>query len=145
MRATSRHEAPQLQANFERVPSHVWPPACRKKHVDEALEALRIGLTPYVLQRMEGAFGKKWRSRASPASGDEDDFALDIYALLKTVRYNWRKVFNAEAKLRNARNYIFLALEARNKTAHFVGTIEQREALRPGPGDGRQKHRDQAR
>jgi hypothetical protein len=101
-----------------------------KKRVDEALEALRIGLTPYVSQRMEGAFGNKWRSHASRPAGNEDDFALDTYALLKTVLDKWREVFNAEAKMRKARAYISVALDARNKMSHFAGTIEQREALR---------------
>jgi hypothetical protein len=105
-------------------------PLAAKKRIDEALEALRIGLTPYVLQQMEGAFGRNWRSHASRAAGDEDDFALDAYALLKTILDNWREVFSAEAKLRKARSYISLALDARNKMSHFVGTIEQREALR---------------
>jgi hypothetical protein len=50
--------------------------------------------------------------------------------LLKTVLDNWREVFSAEAKLRKARSYISLALDARNKMSHLVGTIEQREALR---------------
>jgi len=80
---------------------------------------------------MEHAFGSKWRTRASRAAGDEDDdFVLDAYALLKTVLDNWREVFSVEAKLRKAHSYIFLARDARNKMAHFVGTIEQREALR---------------
>ena len=105
-------------------------PLAAKKRVDEALEALRIGLTPYVSRRMEGALGKKWRSHASPVAGDEDVFALDVYVLLKTVRDNWRDVFSREPKLSKARSYIFLALDARNRTSHFVGTIEQREALR---------------
>ena len=106
-------------------------PLTAKKRVDEALEVLRIGLTPYVSLRMEHAFGSKWRTRASRAAGDEDDdFVLDAYALLKTVLDNWREVFSVEAKLRKAHSYIFLARDARNKMAHFVGTIEQREALR---------------
>ena len=86
-------------------------PIAAKKRVDEALEALRIGLTLYVSQRMEGAFGNRWRSNATRAAGDEDDdFALDAYALLKTVLDNWRQVFSAEVKLRKARSYISLAL-----------------------------------
>jgi hypothetical protein len=102
-----------------------------KKRVDDALEALRTGLTPYVSQRMEGAFGNKWRSHASRAArDDEDDFVLDAYALLKTVIDNWREVFSADLRLRRAHSYIFLARDARNKMSHFVGTIEQREALR---------------
>lgn len=105
-------------------------PLAAKKRVDEALEALRIGLTPYVSQRMEGAFGSKWRSFASRAAAGEDDFALDAYALLKTVLDNWREVFSAEVKLRRARSYISLPLDARNKMSHLVGTIDQREALR---------------
>jgi hypothetical protein len=88
-------------------------PLAAKKRVDEALEALRIGLTPYVLQRMQGAFGNKWRLHASRAAGAEDgDFALDAYTLLKTVLDNWREVFSAETKLRKARSYISLALDA---------------------------------
>ena len=85
-------------------------PLAAKNRVDEALEALRIGLTPYVSRRMEGALGKKWRSHASPVAGDEDVFALDVYALLKTVRDNWRDVFSREPKLSKARSYIFFAL-----------------------------------
>jgi hypothetical protein len=53
-------------------------PVAARRRVDEALEALRIGLTPYVLQQMEGAFGNKWRPYASRTASDEDDTALDV-------------------------------------------------------------------
>ena len=105
-------------------------PLAAKKRIDEALEALRVGLTPYVLQRMESAFGKNWRSYASRKAGYHSELPLDTHTLLKTVLDNWREVFSAEAKLRKARAFISLALDARNNVSHFVGTIEQREALR---------------
>ena len=107
-----------------------FDPFAAKKRVDEALEMLRIGLSPFVLQRMIEAFGKNWRPYASRAAVGDDNLALDVYALLKTVLDNWRGVFDADAKLRKARSFISLALDARNKMSHFAGTIEQREAVR---------------
>src|SRR5580692_1793453 len=77
---------------------------------------------------MQGAFGKNWRSYASRAAGDDGGLALDACALLKTVLDNWSEVFSAEARLRKARSYISLALDARNIVSHFAGTMEQREA-----------------
>ena len=105
-------------------------PFAAKNRIDEALEALRVGLTPYVFQRMEGTFGMNWRSDASRTAVGEGIFAFDTYALLKTILNNWRETFSLDAKLRKARSYISLALDARNKVSHFVGAIEQREALR---------------
>ena len=105
-------------------------PLAAKKRIDEVLEALRVGLTPYVVQRMEGSLGKNWRSYASRAVIGEGIFALDTYGLLKTILDHWREAFSSEAKLRKARSYISLALDARNAMSHFVGAIEQRAALR---------------
>jgi hypothetical protein len=101
-----------------------------KKRIDEALEALLLGLTPFVSERMTSIFGHNWRVRASCAFNDEEKWALDVYALLKTILDNWRNGFSADAKLRKARPYISVALDARNNVAHFTGLIGQREALR---------------
>lgn len=99
-------------------------PLAAKKRIDEALEALRVGLTPYVTRRMEGAFGKKWRPHTTRATFLEGEDVLDTYVLLKTVLDNWREVFSAEAKLRKARSYISLALDGRNNVSHFIGKME---------------------
>jgi hypothetical protein len=104
-------------------------PLAAKKRIDEALEALRAGLTPYVSRRMESAVGKNWRSLVSRA-GSDGAAALDAYALLKTILDNWREVFSPDARLRKARSYISVSVEARNTVSHFEGTMGQREALR---------------
>jgi hypothetical protein len=92
-------------------------PLAAKKRVDDALEALRIGLTPYVRRRMDAAFD------------DEDEFKLDAYALLKIILDNWHQVFKADKKLKKIINFVHLALNARNEMAHFVGKLEPEEAL----------------
>jgi hypothetical protein len=108
----------------------IGDPLAAKRRVDEALDALRAGLTPYVSQRMERAFGEKWRIRVTRAPGGDEDFTLDVSALLKTILDNWRDVFRAEPKLRKAHSFVHLALDARNEIAHFKGNIEQKAAVR---------------
>ncbi|HEY3939500.1 MAG TPA: Swt1 family HEPN domain-containing protein [Bryobacteraceae bacterium] len=105
-------------------------PVAAKHRIDVALETLRLGLTPFVSQRMASAFGNDWRLRARRAFVDGETWALDVSALLKTILDNWNNVFSADAKLRKARAHIHVTLDARNNVAHFTGSIEQREALR---------------
>ena len=101
-----------------------------KQNVDQALEALRIGLGPYVAERMKQRHGNHWRQFASRAGGGDAGSELDTYGLLKTVLDNYGDVFRHDARLRKARSYVSLALDARNATSHFDGMMQDREALR---------------
>ena len=105
--------------------------ASAKRRVEEGLEALRAGLTPYVEKHMRACHGTQWRRYASGMSRDGETVGpLDVQALLKTMLGNWNDVFRHDARLRKARSFISLALEARNAVAHFAGDMEERAALR---------------
>ena len=101
-----------------------------KQRVDGALEALRVGLKPYVAQHMEASQGKNWRQYASRAAGGKPVGELDTYGLLKTILDNYGQVFRHDSALRRARSYVSLSLDARNATSHFDGLMQDREALR---------------
>ena len=101
-----------------------------KQRVEEGLEALRVGLAPYVAKHMGDRHGPNWRHYASQARRDESGGELDVYALLKTLLDQWGDLFRHDARLRKARSFISLALDARNSAAHFAGAMEAREALR---------------
>ena len=101
-----------------------------KQRVEEGLEALRVGLVPYVARHMRDRHGPNWRHYASRAHRDEPGGELDVYALLKTLLDQWNDLFRHDAKLRKARSFVSLALDARNSAAHFAGDMGAREALR---------------
>jgi hypothetical protein len=101
-----------------------------KQRVDQALEALRIGLSPYVADKMKQRHGTNWRHFASRAAGGDPKAELDTYGLLKTVLDNYSEVFRHDPRVRKARSYISLALDARNSSSHFDGIMQEREALR---------------
>ena len=102
-----------------------------KRRVEEGLEALREGLAPYVDKHMRARHGAQWRQYASRGAYDGEAVGpLDVQALLKTMLGNWNDVFRHDARLRKARSFISLALEARNAAAHFAGDMEERAALR---------------
>ncbi|TVR81375.1 MAG: hypothetical protein EA405_08755, partial [Rhodospirillales bacterium] len=105
-----------------------------KQKVDQALEALRVGLGPYVAERMKQRHGNHWRQFASRAargdSGGDPSGELDVYGLLKTILDNYGDVFRHDKRLRKARSYVSLALDARNAASHFDGIMQDREALR---------------
>jgi hypothetical protein len=50
-----------------------------KQNVDAALEALRIGLSPFVTEQMKKRHGANWRQFASRAAGGENKGELDAY------------------------------------------------------------------
>ena len=101
-----------------------------KQRVEEGLEALRVGLAPYVARHMRDRHGPNWRHYASRARRDESGGELDVYALLKTLLDQWGDLFRHDAKVRKARSFVSLALDARNSVAHFAGEMGAREALR---------------
>lgn len=101
-----------------------------QQKVDQALEALRVGLSPYVAEKMQKHYGKQWRQYASRAAGGNMESELDTYGLLKTILDNYSDVFRHEVRIRKARSYISLALDARNSASHFDGFMQDREALR---------------
>ena len=101
-----------------------------KQHVDKALEALRIGLSPYVSKLMKERYGEDWMEYASYSRGIQKGKELDNYRLLKTILDQYNAIFREDVKIRRARSYISIALEARNACSHFEGFMENREALR---------------
>jgi hypothetical protein len=101
-----------------------------KQRVDHALEALRIGLSPYVADKMKQRHGTNWRHFASRAAGGDPKSELDTYGLLKTILDNYNDVFRHDVRVRKARSYVSLALDARNSSSHFDGIMQDREALR---------------
>ncbi len=107
------------------------PDRAAKRRVEDGLEALRVGLGPYVEKHMRAKRGQSWRHYASRAGGaGASGRELDAHALLKTVLDNWREVFGHEEKMRRARSFVSLAMDARNSAAHFAGRMDRREALR---------------
>ena len=101
-----------------------------KQRVEKGLEALRLGVGAYVAKHMRDRHGNHWRHYASRARADDPGGELDVYALLKTLLDNWNDLFRHDARLRKARSFISLCLDARNSAAHFVGEMDAREALR---------------
>ena len=102
-----------------------------KQRVEEGLEALRAGLAPYVEKHMRARHGEDWRQYASRAARDDSTTdPLDVQALLKTLLVNWRDLFWHDERLRKARSFVSLAIDARNAAAHFAGEMETRAALR---------------
>ena len=101
-----------------------------KRRVEDGLEALRAGLGPYVAKHMQDRYGTKWRRYASRARGSESGGELDVYALLKTLLDRRHDVFRHDEKLLKTQSFIWLAKNARNKAAHFAGTMASRETLR---------------
>ena len=101
-----------------------------KQRVEKGLEALRVGLGPYVGKHMQDRHGDRWRHHASRAQGGDAGGELDAHALLKTLLDNWGDLFRHDANLRKARSFISIAIDARNSAAHFSGEMAAREALR---------------
>ena len=101
-----------------------------KQRVEKAVEALRLGLGPYVGKHMRDRHGNRWRHYASRARGGDAGGELDAYALLKTLLDNWNDLFRHDDGLRKARSFISIALDARHAVSHFAGELSAREALR---------------
>ena len=106
------------------------PAFAAKGRVERGLEALRVALGAYVERKMRKRYGGRWRQYASRAGGGRPGGELDVYAQLKTVLDHWRDVFSDDARLRKARSYVSLAMDARNSAAHFAGQMSAREAIR---------------
>ena len=106
------------------------PAFAAKGRVERGLEALRVTLGAYVERMMRKRYGGRWRQYASRAGGGRPDGELDVYAQLKTVLDHWRDVFSDDSRLRKARSYVSLAMDARNSAAHFAGRMSAREAIR---------------
>ena len=85
---------------------------------------------PYVSKHMQDRHGAEWRRYASRAQGGAATGELDVYALLKTLLDHWNDLFRHDVKLKKARSFISLAMDARNSVSHFSGELEAREALR---------------
>ena len=98
--------------------------------LQNALLHLQSGLHPFVQQHLSAKHGANWRHYASRSAGGDQRGDLDAYALLKTLQNNWADVF-AGTLPRNARSFMFTALDARNAWAHPPLTgIASDDALR---------------
>ena len=104
--------------------------AAARGRIDRSLDAVRLGLGPYVMKHMRDRYGERWRDHASRARGADAQSELDVYGLLKTLLDNWSELFRHDQKLRKARSFISHALDARNSVAHFSGEMSARETLR---------------
>ena len=89
----------------------------RKLWVDEGLDILRHGLTPYVERKMRARYGKESRKYIGSS--------LDVQALLDILQDN-PGVFRYSDEVRR---YISRVRDARNAVAHFTGQIGERHAL----------------
>lgn len=103
------------------------------RRVQDGLFHLHKAIQPFIAERMEAKFGKRWIMYASRAQGSGPLDPLDIYGLLKTMIDQWRDVFD-EAFPRNekfkVRNFLSTAFDARNATAHLALPLTDAEALR---------------
>jgi hypothetical protein len=103
------------------------------RRVQDALFHVRKGLSPFVATRMTKVHGPNWLRYASRATGSRVDDALDAYGLLKTMIDSWCDAFD-EAFGRNekhrARNFVSVALDARNAVSHLTLALADDEALR---------------
>ncbi len=104
--------------------------AAAKRRVEKGLETLRAGLAPYVERHMRDRHGEGWRRLASRAARDGAAGPLDVQALLKTLLDHWGDLFRHDERLRKARSFVSLAIDARNAAAHYAGEMEARAALR---------------
>ena len=104
--------------------------AAARGRIDRSLDAVRLGLGPYVAKHMSDRYGERWREHASRARGADTQGELDVYGLLKTLLDNWSELFRHDQKLRKVRSFISHALDARNTVAHFSGEMSARETLR---------------
>jgi hypothetical protein len=70
-----------------------------RERVHEAIESLRVGLTPFVERMLAARLGKTWpeqldQSRRYPLKRNPDgSLAWDSQALLKAMADHWRTVF----------------------------------------------------
>ncbi|MGN6772552.1 MAG: DUF499 domain-containing protein [Rhizobiaceae bacterium] len=103
------------------------------RRVQDGIFHLQRAISPFIEQRMEAKFGKRWLMYASRAQGSNQLSALDAYGMLKTVLDQWRDVFD-DAFPRNekprVRNFASTSFEARNATSHLTLPLTDAEALR---------------
>lgn len=98
------------------------------QRVSQGLHVLLTGLRPFVEKEMENAMGAGWRAHASVARGGDPNAPLDAYGTLKTMLDNWQGVFRLTLKPTD-RNYVSLALTARNAVSHAAEPIAPAEAI----------------
>lgn len=98
------------------------------QRVSQGLHILLTGLRPFVEKEMENAMGAGWRAHASVARGGDPNAPLDAYGTLKTMLDNWQGVFRLTLKPAD-RNYVSLALTARNAVSHAAEGIAPAEAI----------------
>ena len=90
--------------------------------VGQAMNALQIGLRPFVIRELESVYGKYWPTKAtenwqSDLTWNCDEPNLDVYALLKLMWDNWNEVFRSVLG-QNERTLVSELREWRNKWAH---------------------------
>ena len=100
-----------------------------KQRVEKAVEALRVGLGPYVGKHMRDRHGNHWRHYASRARGDESAGSSTSTPSSRRCSTTGT-ICSGTTRLRRARSFISLAMDARNRAAHYTGEMSAREALR---------------
>ena len=98
------------------------------QRINQALLVLTRVLQPYVEREMRRVFKANWQQNLSVATGTDRGKPLDAYGLLKTMIDNWQGVFRDDLKP-TIRNYVSLALAARNDVAHASGIISDTDAI----------------
>lgn len=98
------------------------------QRISQGLHILSGALRPFVEKEMQKAFGPRWQTQASAARGSDPSKPLDAYGLLKTMLDNWNSVFRNVLKP-DVRNYVSLALSARNEVAHATDAMGDADAL----------------
>ena len=93
------------------------------ERIGTAMEAIKIGLSPYVAREMKHHFGNRTLAEARRSIGTDDlpnEEAiknLDVSNLFKLMIETWQQVFKDTLGF-DERSYVSLLLSARNKWAH---------------------------
>jgi len=89
-----------------------------RDRVNKGMDLLRDGLAVPVSALMQGRLGSNWWEVYRPVGNQATSPSeLDVQALLKAMRDNWRDVFDASLG-NSGRNLVFELLDQRNKWAH---------------------------
>src|SRR5215217_2958250 len=89
-----------------------------RDRVNKGMDLLRDGLAVPVSALHQGRLGSNWWEVYRPVGNQATSPSeLDVQALLKAMRDNWRDVFDASLG-NSGRNLVFELLDQRNKWAH---------------------------
>ena len=92
-----------------------------KQRIEAGLEALRVGLAPYVAKHMRDRHGAQWRHYASRAHRDESSGELDVYLTATIARLSGRggePVIGLQTNFGGGKTHTMLALH------HLAGAAQ---------------------